>query len=77
MDVLIFLTSDRGSNIQSAINKSEGTILGVPCLSHVYHHAAIAAMDEFKESADIGKNLKVASLFHKSVPLAPSSTKYL
>ena len=71
-DMPIFLTSDRGSNIVSAVNLSEGKIIHIPCLSHCLHRAVLDGMKRCRALDGLKKCVKLATHFKQSVPATSS-----
>jgi hypothetical protein len=64
----LFITSDRGSNIQAAIRQSQNNLTGIPCFSHVMHRAVLGAIDTISGVNAVNKVVKMSTFFKQSVP---------
>lgn len=70
-----FITTDRGSNIRSAI-ASTPALRGIPCLSHVLHRAVLEAIDLTDGDSPVRKVIAMSAAFNKSIPRATAFTKW-
>ncbi len=66
-NVPTYVTTDRGSNILSAINNAS-ELRSIPCHAHITHRAVLSAIDTVAMKQSVAKVVKMASSFSKSVP---------